>query len=172
MRIPLSRPGAASLLLLATWLPQGAGAEPPKPATSAEKRPIAPSAPRPAQPAAPEQRTAAPEQTGSAAPDGGTPPVQLTPPALPPPPTPPPAAPQRPSVPLAPTREDLDRLRTAQKKEAEFGAGHGTVRVLRRPFPTSTGHTAGPGASQGAGTAQDRKAATLEAGGPVHGVRR
>lgn len=70
----------------------------------------------------------------------------------------------RPSVPLAPTKEELDQRRAAQRQAEE--AREDDQRASRGRLPTQVGDTAGPGTKRGANSLQERKAATLEVSGP------
>lgn len=77
------------------------------------------------------------------------------------------------TLPLAPTREELERRqRAADAAQALTDQGRPPPRESLRRVPTQTGNTAGPGTRAGAGTLHDRKASTLEMTGPTHGVRR
>jgi hypothetical protein len=77
------------------------------------------------------------------------------------------------TLPLAPTREELERRQqAADAAQAQTDQGRPPPRESLRRVPTQTGNTAGPGSRAGAGTLHDRKASTLEMTGPTHGVRR
>lgn len=74
------------------------------------------------------------------------------------------------TVPLAPTKEELEQQRNAQQKSAD--RVDDPVRASRGRLPTQMRNTAGPGSGQGADTAQQRKDAIQEVSGPQMGVRR
>jgi hypothetical protein len=71
------------------------------------------------------------------------------------------------TVPLAPTQEDLQRQRAAKERAADRQKDSADARAASGRLPTQIRGTAGPGSSQGAGTAQDRKAAAAAASDPA-----
>ena len=74
------------------------------------------------------------------------------------------------TVPLAPTPDELQRQRAASQRNADEKKDE--ARASRGRLPTQLGNTSGPSAPQGAGTVQDRKAATIDASGPNSPFRR
>lgn len=118
------------------------------------------------------QTTTAPKSATKAVTKPGAKPVTKTDPAGKPAAEATPAKPKQRklTVPLAPTQDELQRQRAASQRNADDKKDE--ARASRGRYPTQLGNTSGPNAPQGAGTVQDRKAATIDASGPSDSFRR